>query len=151
MKPNLLVSAVLLTSAATAFTGPAGASVPIRATLYKQSGCACCDRYAKYLDQHGFNVEVINTDELARVQREHGVPHKLQGCHTMLVNDYVVDGLVPVDMVRRLLHERPAIAGITLPGMPMGAPGMDEPGMQKQGPFTIYAFGAGQPTIYARE
>lgn len=136
--------------AAAVFARSANAVTSTRATLYKNPNCDCCNRYARYLARNGFNVETIDTD-LARVQREHGVPHDLEGCHTLLVGSYVVDGLVPVGIVRRLLRERPAIAGITLPGMPLGAPGMDEPGMEKQGPFVVYAFGKGEPFIYARE
>jgi hypothetical protein len=139
-----------LAMAAAVFTLPASAARAISATLYKNPNCDCCNRYARYLDRNGFNVKTIDTD-LARVQREHGVPHDLEGCHTLLVGGYVVDGLVPVDIVRRLLRERPAITGITLPGMPLGAPGMDEPGMEKQGPFVVHAFGKGEPFIYARE
>ena len=139
-----------LAMAAAAFTVPAVAAPTVPATLYKNPNCDCCNRYARYLDRNGFDVKTIDTD-LARVQREHGVPHDLEGCHTLLVSGYVVDGLVPVDIVRRLLRERPAIAGITLPGMPLGAPGMDEPGMQKQSPFVVHAFGKGEPFIYARE
>lgn len=135
---------------AAAFAAPAFAARNDPATLYKNPNCDCCNRYARYLDRNGFDIKTIDTD-LARVQREHGVPHDLAGCHTLLVGGYVVDGLVPVDIVRRLLRERPAIAGITLPGMPLGAPGMDEPGMQKQGPFVVYAFGKGEPFVYAKE
>lgn len=145
---NALIA--LLAGAVAAFTGAARAAErTIPATLYKNPNCDCCNRYARYLNRNGFDVTTIDTD-LARIQRQHDVPLNLEGCHTMLLAGYVVDGLVPVDIVRRLLRERPAIAGITLPGMPTGAPGMDEPGMEKLAPFVIYAFGAGEPTVYAR-
>lgn len=140
----------LLTGTAAAFTTRASAAAPMAATMYKQPGCACCDRYARYLGPRGFAIQVINTDHLARVQREHDVPPGLAGCHTMLLDGYVVDGLVPVSIIQRLLRERPAVTGITLPGMPLGAPGMDEPGMTKQAPFIVYAFGRGEPFVYAR-
>lgn len=139
-----------LAVAAAAFTLPAVAARGIPATLYKNPDCDCCNRYARYLNGKGFAVKTIDTN-LARVQQEHDVPLGLEGCHTMLLSGYVVDGLVPVGIVRRLLHERPAIAGITLPGMPLGAPGMDEPGMHKRAPFVVYAFGTGEPFVYARE
>ena len=146
---NALIA--LFSGAAATFTSTTGAveRKAIAATLYKNPDCDCCNRYARYLNRNGFDITTIDTD-LARIQRQHGVPHDLEGCHAMLLAGYVIDGLVPVDIVRRLLRERPDIAGITLPGMPMGAPGMDEPGMEKLAPFVIYAFGAGEPTVYAR-
>jgi hypothetical protein len=107
-----------------------------RATLYKNPQCNCCEGYAAYLRQNGFEVDVKPTNDLAEISRKAGVPAELEGCHTMFVDDYVVDGHVPVKVIRRLLSERPAIAGITLPGMPTGSPGMTG---KKTGPFKIYA------------
>src|SRR5712692_1710509 len=121
--------------AAVAIPLPAIAA-PTRATLYKNPQCSCCEGYAAYLRKNGFEVEVEATHDLADISRKAGVPEELQGCHTMFVGNYVVDGHVPVNVIRRLLSERPAIAGITLPGMPAGSPGMTG---SKTAPFTIYA------------
>ncbi len=112
------------------------AAAPIPATLYKNPQCGCCENYAQYLEQNGFQVDVRPTNDLAEISRKAGVPEKLEGCHTMFVGRYVVDGHVPVKTIRKLLDERPAIAGITLPGMPAGSPGMDG---EKDGPLTVYA------------
>lgn len=114
----------------------AQAGAPIQATLYKNPQCSCCEAYAQYLEQNGFQVAINPTNDLAEISLKAGVPAALEGCHTMFVGGYVVDGLVPVEIVRKLLDEKPAIAGITLPGMPPGSPGM--PG-QKTGPLTVYA------------
>ncbi len=114
----------------------ARADSPIQATLWKNPQCSCCEVYAQYLEQNGFKVEVKPTNDLTQISAKAGVPEALQGCHTMFVGGYIVDGLVPVDIVRKLLAEKPAIAGITLPGMPSGSPGM--PG-EKAGPLTVYA------------
>ena len=85
--------------------------------------CSCCEGYAAYLRENGFDVDVIPTNDLAQISQKAGVPAKYQGCHTTFVEGYVVDGHVPVEMnPRKLLIERPAIAGITLPGMPTGSP-----------------------------
>ena len=128
----------------------AASAAPIHATLYKNPQCSCCEGYAAYLRPYGFDVEVKPTDDLDSISRKAGVPENLQGCHTMFVGGYVVDGLVPVDVIQKLLSERPQIAGITLPGMPSGAPGM--PG-EKTSKFTIYAVskGGAAPTVYATE
>jgi hypothetical protein len=125
-------------------------AAPIRATLYKDPQCGCCEGYATYLRQNGFQIDVKPTNDLAQISRDAGVPENLQGCHTMFVDGYVVDGHVPVKAVRKLLSERPAIAGITLPGMPEGSPGMTG---RKSGPFTIYAVtkDGAAPAVYATE
>jgi hypothetical protein len=125
-------------------------AAPIRATLYKDPQCGCCEGYAAYLRQNGFAVEVHPTTDLAEISRQAGVPSELQGCHTMFVDGYVVDGHVPVKTIRKLLSERPAIAGITLPGMPTGSPGMTG---EKTAPFKIYAVHKDRtpPTVYAVE
>ncbi|MBN8907922.1 MAG: DUF411 domain-containing protein, partial [Rhodospirillales bacterium] len=76
------------------------------------------------------------TNDLAEISRNAGVPQDLEGCHTMFVGGYVVDGHVPAETIRKMLTEQPAIAGITLPGMPSGSPGMVG---QKTETWTIYA------------
>ena len=119
-------------------------------TLYKNPQCGCCEGYAAYLRENGFEVDVEATNDLAEISQNAGVPEKLQGCHSMFVGGYVVDGHVPVKVVRKLLSERPPIAGITLPGMPMGSPGMVG---QKTQPFVVYAVtkDGKAPTVYATE
>ena len=123
---------------------------PIHALLYKNPQCSCCEGYAAYLRQNGFEVEVKPSNDLAEISSKAGVPADLEGCHTMFVEGYVVDGHVPADVIQKLLKEKPAIAGITLPGMPMGAPGMVG---TKTEAFTIYAISkdGSAPTVYAVE
>jgi len=122
----------------------------IQATLYKNPQCSCCEGYVAYLRKNGFEVDVKPTNDLAQISRKAGVPEQMQGCHTMFVEGYVVDGHVPITTVRKLLSEKPAIAGITLPGMPLGSPGM---GGEKEGPFTIYAItkDGKEPSVYTTE
>lgn len=125
-------------------------AAPIQAVLYKNPQCSCCEAYAALLEQNGFEVEIKSTNDLTQISANAGVPADLEGCHTMLVDGYVIDGLVPVAIVKKVLTERPAITGITLAGMPAGAPGM---GGSKIAPFTIYAFtkDGKAPTVYAEE
>lgn len=142
----------LLAIASLLFLGLAGAHAEDvrKATLYKNPQCSCCEGYANYLRANGFKVEVRPTNDLTEISRKAGVPEDFQGCHTMFIDGYVVDGHVPVNTVNKLLSERPAIAGITLPGMPMGSPGMTG---AKTTPFTIYAVtnDGKAPTVYATE
>jgi hypothetical protein len=116
------------------------------ATLYKNPQCGCCEGYADYLRQNGFTVTVKPTHELAPMSRAAGIPDDFQGCHLTYIDGYVISGHVPVSTVNRLLTERPAIKGITLPGMPMGSPGMSG---TKTEPFTIYEIGPGRQKVYA--
>jgi hypothetical protein len=86
------------------------------------------------------------TNDLAEISRKAGVPPHLQGCHTAFIAGYVVDGLVPIAAVQKLLAERPLLKGITLSGMPPGAPGMIG---TSAGPLTVFAIPKeGDPTIY---
>src|SRR5205807_8284318 len=121
-------SAVVLARSARA------AATPVK--LYKNPECGCCDGYADYLRGHEFAVTVKATPDLSEISRKAGIPAELQGCHTAFIGDYVVDGHVPVESIRKLLAEHRAIKGIALPGMPEGSPGMAG---NKTGPFTIYA------------
>lgn len=93
-------------------------------------------------------VTVKPTHDLLAISREAGIPDNFQGCHTVFIEDYVVSGHVPIKTVTRLLAEKPAIKGITLPGMPMGSPGMTG---TKMAPFTVYQIGEGEPQVYAVE
>ena len=141
---------LLGTAAALIPSAPGFAEAGFRATLYKNPSCQCCEGYADYLRKNGFTVEVKPTNDLAEISRKAGVPEQLEGCHTMFVEGYpyVIDGHVPVEVVKKLLAEKPAIAGITLPGMPAGSPGMFG---GKTEPFVIYALpkGGAAPTVYA--
>ena len=147
MKRRTFCLGAILAAAVPSLPALAG---PTRATLYKNPQCSCCEAYAAYLRQNGFDVDVRPTNDLAEIGQKAGVPEGLQGCHTMFVDRYVVDGHVPANVIRKLLSERPAIAGITLPGMPNGSPGMTG---RKGAPFTIYAVNKDgePPAIYAVE
>ena len=132
----MLLASTAVSASAQFASQMARAASPITVTLYKNPSCTCCEGYAQYLEKSGFKVDVKPTNDLAEISRNAGVPEDLEGCHTMFVGGYVVDGHVPVEVIRKLLAEKPAIAGITLPGMPSGSPGMTGP---KTETWTIYA------------
>ena len=96
--------------------------------------------------QHGFTVSVVPTHDLPLLDEKYGIPGELSPCHISLIGGYVVGGHVPIDVVDRLLSEKPQITGITLPGMPTGTPGM--PG-EKSGPLQIYEIAKGPRKVYA--
>lgn len=118
----------------------------LKVTLYKDPQCSCCEGYADYLRHAGFDVAIIPTHDLEVMDDKYGIPAHLQPCHISLVDGYVVGGHVPLQVVNRLLTERPQITGITLPGMPQGSPGM---GGIKSAPFQIYEIANGPSRLYA--
>jgi hypothetical protein len=115
-------------------------------TLYKNPQCGCCEGYADYLRDNGFKVKAISTNDLTVMGQKYGIPDDLQPCHISLIGGYVVGGHIPMEVIDRLLAEKPKIVGITLPGMPEGTPGM--PG-NKPGPLDIYEIGSSPPKVYA--
>lgn len=110
----------------------------IQGVMYKNPGCECCDGHAEALRRAGIDVRIVATENLAAFKARAGVPTELQGCHTILIGRYAVEGHVPVAAVERLLAQRPAVRGIALPGMPPGSPGMS--GVQTA-PFRVMSFG----------
>ncbi len=126
--------------------------VKASALLYMSPDCECCENYAAYLRNHGYAVTTLPTPNLSLIRHERGVLSKFAGCHTTVVNGFVVEGHVPVTALDKLLAERPKIRGISLPGMPDGSPGMTG---SRSEPFTIYEISDGQADepekIYAIE
>jgi hypothetical protein len=140
---RMLILAVVALLAAT----PARAD-PVTATMYVNPQCSCCEGHAKYLREHGFMVTMIPTRNMSQIKRQHGVPENLEGCHTIVIGGYVVEGHVPAATINKLLSEHPDIKGISLPGMPEGSPGMTG---NKTEPFTIYEISEHEPKIFAVE
>lgn len=104
----------------------ASAESPVM-TIYKTPTCGCCTKWVDHVKEHGFQVEVHDMDDVAPIKAQHGLPGEFASCHTALVGGYVVEGHVPADVIARLLAERPEVAGLAVPGMPMGSPGMEGP------------------------
>ena len=86
-----------------------------KVTLYKNPDCGCCEGYADYLRQNGFEVTAVPTNDLTVMGEKYGIPDSLQPCHISLIGGYVVGGHIPIEVVNRLLSEKPQIIGITLP------------------------------------
>jgi hypothetical protein len=105
--------------------------------IHKSLTCGCCDVYSKYVNSKvDVNVKIFDGEEPDAVKERYGVPKEMESCHTTIIGDYFVEGHIPLEAVEKLLKEQPDIAGIAMPGMPSGSPGM--PG-QKYGDFIIYA------------
>lgn len=117
-------------------------------TIWRDPGCGCCDTYADYLEENGFTVTRVDDREFDKRSVDVGVPERGIGCHLAEIDGYYVSGLVPAEIIDRLLTERPDITGITLPGMPANAPGMAR---VKTGTLKTYAFGEGGIAVYSNE
>jgi len=105
-------------------------------TVYKSESCGCCDLFTRYIDDKNFQVNIQEVDDVTPIKERYHIPQNLQSCHTSIIGDYFVEGHMPVEAITKLMAEKPDIAGIALPGMPSGSPGM--PGA-KRGQFIIYA------------
>lgn len=116
--------------------------------LTKDPNCGCCGDHAQYLRDHGYIVEVSESDRLAELRAALGVPEQLAGCHTIRAEGYVIEGHVPAAALDKLLAERPMIKGISVPGMPAGSPGM---GGEKTEPLTVFVIDAGMPKTFMTE
>ncbi len=94
-------------------------------TVYKSPTCGCCGDWVKHLEENDFEVEVRDTQNLNPIKMEAGVPRALASCHTGFVGGYVIEGHVPASDIRRLLEQAPQARGLSVPGMPVGSPGME--------------------------
>ncbi|OFW16329.1 MAG: hypothetical protein A3F70_08835 [Acidobacteria bacterium RIFCSPLOWO2_12_FULL_67_14] len=117
--------------------------------VYKSPTCGCCANWVKHLQQHGFATQVTEMEDVSAVKAKYNVPDRVQSCHTAVVDGYVLEGHVPAADVQRLLKDRPAIAGLAVPGMPIGSPGMEVPSMKPQA-YDVIAFDKqGQLKVFA--
>lgn len=114
-------------------------------TVYKSPSCGCCGGYITELQQNGYDVTVIPTNDLASLKTQYNIPREVQSCHTATLGNYFIEGHVPLEILEKLIEEQPAIDGVALPGMPSGATGM---GGMKQGIWTIYAITDGVATEF---
>lgn len=126
----------------------AAAALP-HVVVHKSPSCGCCGVWVEHLRQAGFTVAVENQDNLNPIKERLGVPHGKGSCHTAEVGGYVVEGHVPAGDIKRLLAEKPDAKGLTLPGMPMGSPGMEMPDGRAE-PYTVELIGRdGGTTAFA--
>lgn len=93
--------------------------------VWKSAYCGCCGGWISHMRKAGFTVISHDVEDMTPIKTANGVSDALASCHTARVAGYVVEGHVPAADIRRLLAERPAVTGLTAPGMPAAAPGMD--------------------------
>jgi hypothetical protein len=125
------------------------ADLPL-AIVHKTPTCGCCKLWAEHLRHAGFVVEVRDADDLGPIKEKLGIPYGKGSCHTAEIGGYFVEGHVPANDIKRLLAERPDAKGLTVPGMPLGSPGMEMPDGTVE-PYAVELVGKdGATTVYAR-
>jgi hypothetical protein len=130
----------------------AGGAQPAKVTgipmkVFKSPTCGCCQHWVEHVKAAGFSPTVQDLASLDATKTDAGVPPVLRSCHTALVGGYVIEGHVPADVIHRLLREKPKVAGIAVPGMPIGSPGMEQG--DRKDPYEIVSFTRdGQTAVY---
>lgn len=140
-----LASTLLIAVAALfIFMSPQPSDAATRMVVYQDPNCGCCSQWIEHIRAAGIEVEVRNSSNMSQVKLQNGVSRNLQSCHTGLIDGYIVEGHVPAEDVLRMLEERPEIKGLSVPGMPIGSPGMEQGDPADYQAFDVVAFdGAG--------
>ena len=121
------------------------------AVVYKTPTCGCCSLWVEHLKKNGFQVEVndVSAAQVRSVSQSAGLSEDNTSCHTAKIGGYIVEGHVPAADIQRMLKEKPAIAGIAAPGMPMGSPGMEQGGRTEA--YDVLAFTKdGKSSVFAK-
>ncbi len=120
-------------------------------TVNRSPECGCCEAWASAMADAGFDVTLrsLEADALDGLKADLGIAPELAGCHTALVEGYVIEGHVPAEDLRRLLAEAPEAIGLAAPGMPIGSPGMEMGGQSEPYDVMLIA-GDGTATVFAR-
>lgn len=149
---HFVQTASVLLASTTVFGVNASAQSKTTVEVWKTATCGCCHDWVAHLEANGFKVVTHDVSEVDKSAKRAsvGIPAQLGSCHTALVNGYALEGHVPASDVRRLLKERPKAAGLTVPGMPIGSPGMDGPayGGRKDKYATLLVLRDGTSSVY---
>ena len=141
-------AALALPIAALAQAPSAAAPATHEITVFKSSSCHCCNKWIEHLRKSGFRVRGVNIEAMDAVRARFGVPLKMRACHTAFIDGYVIEGHVPAADILRLLTERPKIAGLAVPGMPRGSPGMEGPKIEA---YSVMSFMKnGESAVFAK-
>ena len=117
--------------------------------VYRSPTCGCCGKWVDHVKAAGFSPAVHQIEDVSPVKAKGGVPENLRSCHTALIGGYVIEGHVPADVIEQLLTEKPTIAGLAVPGMPIGSPGMEQGA--RVDPYEVIAFTKeGKRSVYAK-
>ena len=117
--------------------------------VYRSPSCNCCGGWIKHLSKHGFGVTDIKTSDMEAIKQKYNLPSELASCHTAVIDGYVIEGHVPADDIKRFLKQKPNLAGLSVPQMPVGTPGMETDKIKE--PFEVLSFDKkGVYTVFAK-
>jgi len=122
-------------------------SEALEITSYRNPNCGCCHSWLEHLKAEGFTVKDNVTKNLEPIKTKNNIPQDLMACHTAVINGYLVEGHIPASNIKRLIKDKPNVAGIAVPGMPIGSPGMESGDMKE--PYTVFTFtDQGETEVY---
>lgn len=139
---------LLLTGTSLLLAGCAPRAAAAEMTVYRDPSCGCCGDWVAHMKAAGFDAKIVDSTDLASVRARLGVPEVLSSCHTAEVGGYAIEGHVPASDVRKLLAQRPKAAGLAVPGMKTGSPGMTVPSGEHE-PYDVLLFGADTRSVFA--
>ena len=117
---------------------------------HKTPTCGCCKEWVKHAKEKGYKVHTQDHQNLEDIKKMYAIEPKYRSCHTTVsTNGFIFEGHVPVKYITQFLSEdHPNAIGLSVPGMPIGSPGMEIPGR-----FTPYKimiiFKDGSSKVYA--
>jgi hypothetical protein len=137
-KTNNYLAILLLSSAGFSWAQGSQAEDKVDIVVHRSPTCSCCGKWIDHLKQNNFNVKDIVTDDVQAIKTKNGITPELASCHTAIVNGYAIEGHVPANDIKTLLKDKPKVTGLTVPGMPMGTPGMEMGG--KKDTYQVLSF-----------
>lgn len=146
-RPPLYFAAAAILAVATVFACAEQKAAATQVTVYKSPTCGCCKKWVTHLKDNGFQVTAHDVQNVDPYKAKLGLPNGLGSCHTAVVAGYLIEGHVPAEDIKRLITERPAAKGLTVPGMPMGSPGME--GTRKDDYDVLLIGKDGKTSVYA--
>jgi hypothetical protein len=142
---SITIAAILVSLVVWEAAGnPRAATVQV----FKSPICGCCSKWVALVKTPSYDVRVTDQEQLDPIKDRYRVPRNLRSCHTSIIENYVFEGHVPIDLITKVLSERPRILGLAVAGMPVGSPGMEINGIKQR--YRVVAFdAAGAQTTYA--
>ena len=144
LRREFLIGTLLLATFPTS-----GLAFPDALIVNRTETCGCCGAWIERMNSAGLRTEVNFVDEeaLSLIKTQLGIPNELSSCHTATIGSYFIEGHVPAEDIFRLLTEEPNARGLSVPGMPIGSPGM-EMGNNKEPFDTLLVFKNGKTAVF---
>ena len=95
--------------------------------VHKTPTCGCCKMWVKHMEENGFTVNTKDHQSLVKIKEELKIEPKYRSCHTGVSSrGHFFEGHIPSEYVSQFLAEgNPDAIGLSVPGMPLGSPGME--------------------------